>query len=118
MNTLGVRNSDRRTLPRSLSGAFAKSEGILSEPWDQNSKIKIAGPKSWIERGRSRGLLCLRDTHIRSSSSELRLVSLAPPDLPYPSSPLKSACLKYFIPTHATTTHTQAMMHVKTSSAG
>lgn len=36
----------------------------------------------------------------------------------YPSSPLKSACLKYFMPTHATTTHTQAMTHVKTSKAG
>jgi hypothetical protein len=39
-------------------------------------------------------------------------------DIFYPSSPRKSACLKYFIPTHATTTHTQAITHVNTSNAG
>jgi len=39
-------------------------------------------------------------------------------DMIYPSSPLKSACLKYFMPTHATTTHTHAITHVKTSKAG
>lgn len=37
---------------------------------------------------------------------------------PHPSSPLIFACLKYFIPTHATTTHTHAITPVSIIKAG
>ena len=49
---------------------------------------------------------------------ELRVLRIQPQDRSQPSSLRKSACLKYFIPTQATTTQTQAMTQVNTINAG